>query len=41
MYGCVKVPSPMEVKLQTVVIATWVLGMELRTSGRAASTLNH
>lgn len=37
-----KVMDPLELKLQAVVThCMWVLGTELRSSGKSASTLNH
>ena len=37
MYVCVRVSDPMELELHTDM---WVLGIELRTSGRAGSAFN-
>lgn len=37
----VKMSDSLELELQTIVAAMWVLGIELESSGRAASALNY
>ena len=40
MYVCGRVSDPLELELQ-LEAAIWVLGIEHRSSGRAANALNH
>jgi hypothetical protein len=39
IYVCVRVSDPLELELQTFGSAMWIMGIELRSSGRAASAL--
>jgi hypothetical protein len=41
MHVCVRVSDTLELELQKVVSAMWLLGIEPSSPGRSASALNH